>query len=219
MHSVRTPTVFDSYKYFTVTVEARKHSELKPGGREEPHHQAELSQPRFYDVKVDPNGVVVGFVRTIRDSHEAGEIAKEYAGNTFGFKDFKPLTTAFDGTYYTVTVWREDKDRRIKRSSLMQGIVEGDLAAGKKSSDKLPREAPSAGQTSGESVKEELGGASSKELGPTPNKDAEPHYREVHGLIYCDVKVDKNGFVVSLVRTVRTADEAEAIAKEYDLET
>ena len=209
-------TIFDTYKYFTVTVEreAQNHSELQPGVEEEPRHDTEADQPRFYDVKVDLNGLVVGFARTIRTSDEAEEIAKEHAAKSFGFQDFQTLITTFDGNYFTVTVWRKDKGHtKDPHSEVHTGVREEELAVLKASVADITN-VPPVGLRDRFRAKRIM-----KQLEELIKDDegTEPHSSGPQKVIYYDVKVDKNGLVVGVVRTIRSADEAEAIAKEYAL--
>ena len=140
----------------------------------------------------------------IATADEAVGVATEYAAKRFGFQDFRTLTTIFDGNYFTVTLWRRDEEgSREHGIEPQENAGEESVAATQASGTnaKAPRSGPSLGKKFNEllSVDEQL----------------KPHYREVHGLFFCDVKVDKNGLVVGFARTIRTADEAEEIAKEY----
>jgi hypothetical protein len=110
-------TTFDG-KYFTVSVarraalihlieehrhedeEKKKSLEGTSGQEEEP--LSEVRKFIFCDVKVDTNGFVVAWARSIRTADEAEAIAKEYAIKRYDLTHFIPYTTTFDGNYYTV---------------------------------------------------------------------------------------------------------------------
>jgi len=107
-----------SYGTFTVSViRKEKHHEVHAGEHEtqgDSHDKpAELDKTEkrtqgvpqvggSYDVTVDKTGSVVGWVRIIRTSKDAEVVAREYAVKRHGLTHFRPYTTTFDGTYFTV---------------------------------------------------------------------------------------------------------------------
>ena len=140
----------------------------------------------------------------IATADEAVGVATEYAGKRFGFQDFRILTTLFDGNYFTVTLWRRDeKDTREHEIEPQEEAGEEESTAATQAGGTDNAKAP--GPSLGKKFNQLL----------SVDEKSKPHYREVHGLFFCDVKVDKNGLVVGFAKTIRTADEAEEIAKEY----
>jgi len=130
-----------------------------------------------------------------RGADEAEQATKEFVAKKFNLHDPQILATTFDGTYFTVSVMRKAKYHHMVSTS------------GQEEAKEAKPHPPEA----------------SKEVDPRRPEASELDLKRgmraaLQTAVFYDVKVDKTGLVVGWARPIRTADEAEAIAKEYALE-